>query len=170
MTVGVKSVTFKVGGDTRAEIVDRLHAFAKTGIPYRFVDRLELDLSNVEGLPEEGESTYSPGDTDEEIRATREKIEQGLRNWFIAKRKAGTWCDGGINDVLNELDIEELPEEVTYTLRREVTAVWQLEVDAYDEADAKDRADWELDSDDEPREGVIMIKTMSDKITAEEQD
>lgn len=164
VTAKLVSMTFKVSGTDRKNVLENLQKLATGKFDPKAVDSVELDWSTVEGLPEEGQE-WSPGETDDEILTTRVRIETGVRDWIIDQQMAHErWCIRGVDKVLAELGLEELPERREYRVSREITATWYTLVDAYSEesavAVAESHNKWRVDDDGDAMDGYFSPKEL----------
>lgn len=170
VTVGVKSITFSVPGIDRNIVEENLRYLAGEGFDPKSIASVELDWSTVKGLPEDS-GEYSPGETDDEIRATRARIETGIRDWVIEQHLThGRWCAGGINEVLMDLGLEKLPKRREYRVSRQVTGTWYDTVDAHSPEHALKVAEanvWNTDDDGDMMNGYFKPKDLG-AVTVEE--
>lgn len=164
VTAKLVSMTFKVSGTDRKSVLENLQKLATGKFDPRAVDSVELDWSTVEGLPEESPD-WTPGETDDEILATRVRIETGVRDWIVEQQMTKErWCVGGVDQILAELGLEELPERREYRVSRKITATWYTLIDAYSEesaiAAAERRNDWRTDEDGDTMHGYVSPKEL----------
>lgn len=170
VTAKAVSVTFKVPGTDRKSVLENLRrginaeSMRPGSMRPGMVQSIELDWSTVEGLPEEGQE-WPPGETDDETRDAWIRIKTGVRDWIVGQQMAHErWCVGGVNQVLAELGLEELPERQEYRVSREITATWYTLVDAYSEesavAVAESHNKWRVDDDGDAMDGYVSPKEL----------